>query len=80
MMKYYTQPGDTQKRHPHLGSVRQYVTLSLGVAAMTPSLEATPEMLIAMADKALYQAKEQGRNKVCFASRWQCNDPLLPPI
>jgi diguanylate cyclase (GGDEF)-like protein len=39
------------------------VTVSIGVASFDPSLE-TPEDLIAVADSALYRAKENGRNRV----------------
>lgn len=42
----------------------QYVTLSLGVAFTIPSHESSPATLIAAADQALYQAKEQGRDRV----------------
>ncbi|MBW4545139.1 MAG: diguanylate cyclase [Symplocastrum torsivum CPER-KK1] len=42
--------------------VSQYVTLSLGVASIVPSLEETPAQLIVAADKALYQAKAEGRD------------------
>ncbi len=41
-----------------------FVTLSLGVASY-PSDANTKNDIIEMADKALYQAKKSGRNKVC---------------
>jgi len=41
------------------------ITVSVGVCALVPSPEDTPDNMIARADKALYQAKETGRNKVC---------------
>lgn len=50
---------------PHGNSdVSEYVTLSLGVATMTPSIDLQFSTLIHRADKALYKAKEQGRNRV----------------
>jgi diguanylate cyclase (GGDEF)-like protein len=39
------------------------VTVSIGVAAFAPNIK-TPEELISAADKALYQAKNKGRNNV----------------
>lgn len=41
------------------------VTISVGVADMTPSDLHNPEQLIQNADDALYSAKERGRNQVC---------------
>ena len=43
--------------------VNNYVTISLGVHSVVPNPESTPELLIALADKALYEAKERGRNQ-----------------
>nr|MDJ0595084.1 EAL domain-containing protein [Pleurocapsa sp. MO_226.B13] len=43
--------------------VSKYVTISLGVHSLIPNSESTPELLIALADKALYEAKERGRNR-----------------
>ncbi len=43
------------------------VSASCGVAAMTPTGEATPEALVASADRALYAAKHSGRNCVRVA-------------
>lgn len=52
----------------HIGSpISNYVTLSLGIASVIPSLEVSPELLIAEADKALYQAKQKGRNRAIFS-------------
>ena len=44
----------------------EYVTLSLGVYGLVPNSESSPELLVALADKALYMAKEQGRNRACL--------------
>ena len=46
-------------------SVSEYVTISLGVHSLIPNPESNPELLIALADKALYQAKAEGRNRAC---------------
>ncbi|PIE25196.1 MAG: hypothetical protein CSA60_01535 [Neptuniibacter caesariensis] len=43
------------------------VTISAGVACLNPSKEGSPHELIALADKGLYLAKEQGRNRVKVA-------------
>jgi two-component system chemotaxis family response regulator WspR len=44
-----------------------HVTISLGVASMTPSADVGPEALIAKSDGALYKAKENGRNQFSIA-------------
>lgn len=46
--------------------ITPHVTLSLGVSSASPDNECTLQQLIAAADAALYKAKEQGRNRVCF--------------
>jgi diguanylate cyclase (GGDEF)-like protein len=51
----------------HKSSVCEYVTMSLGVFTMTPTPEGSPEILISFADKALYEAKTQGRDRAMFA-------------
>jgi PleD family two-component response regulator len=37
--------------------------LSQGVASLIPAQDTTPESVIELADQALYQAKQQGRNR-----------------
>ena len=53
-----------------LGLLHEYsgeekiVTVSIGVAAITPDYVATPALLIAAADEMLYKAKTSGRDQV----------------
>ena len=50
---------------PHgVSSVADIVTASFGVHTTTPEKDILPDTLIDCADKALYQAKGQGRNRV----------------
>jgi diguanylate cyclase (GGDEF)-like protein len=49
---------------PHAGSqVNPLVTLSLGIATMIPNVNQVPAELVSKADRALYQAKAQGRDR-----------------
>ncbi len=51
---------------PHEASeIGPYVTLSIGVATLIPEMNSSYEMLIKEADDALYQAKNDGRNRYC---------------
>lgn len=53
---------------PHGASpVAAQVTLSIGAAARIPAAGEGHEALVAAADAALYQAKDEGRNRVCLA-------------
>lgn len=45
-------------------SVDRHVSLSLGVASLIPETGGDHEALIALADKALYKAKDGGRNRI----------------
>ncbi|MDC7222384.1 MAG: diguanylate cyclase, partial [Spirochaetales bacterium] len=53
-----------EHRLPHPASdVAPHVTISIGLATLIPSREASMSELMERADKALYQAKEKGRNR-----------------
>ena len=45
-------------------SVKNVVTVSLGVSTLIPSDKSNSTELISFADKALYRAKEEGRNRI----------------
>jgi diguanylate cyclase (GGDEF)-like protein/hemerythrin-like metal-binding protein len=42
------------------------VSVSIGLASLTPTPQTNPSYLIAAADRALHTAKQSGRNQVCF--------------
>lgn len=48
--------------------IAKHVTLSLGVASIIPSSDFCAKQLIEAADSALYQSKENGRNRVSRAA------------
>ncbi|HEY9853620.1 MAG TPA: diguanylate cyclase [Leptolyngbyaceae cyanobacterium] len=53
---------DLRINHPQ-SLVSQYITLSLGVATTIPEdYQSSPDRLIGVADRSLYQAKARGRN------------------
>jgi diguanylate cyclase (GGDEF)-like protein len=50
---------------PHKGSpTAPYMSVSIGIAIMMPNAERSMAGAVQMADEALYQAKEEGRNRV----------------
>ncbi|NEP87900.1 MAG: GGDEF domain-containing protein [Okeania sp. SIO2C2] len=46
--------------------IRKYITVSIGIASIIPTQLDSSESLIAKADQALYQAKEQDRDRIVF--------------
>ena len=53
---------------PHKSSeVAPYITVSQGVATLTPGGELQPAEMVQMADDALYRAKDSGRNTIIVA-------------
>jgi len=49
---------------PHTGSPHGLVTVSLGCASATPTMDSDPTELLKAADAAMYLAKSQGRNRI----------------
>jgi diguanylate cyclase (GGDEF)-like protein len=64
-----------------------HVTISLGVAATIPARGSTADALLQAADQALYQAKHEGRNRVCLVQvpadrtgeKAAAAEPVRPP-
>jgi len=55
---------------PHAqGGPEGIVTISLGLATVVPQEGSTPKDLLAVADALLYQAKNEGRNRLCLMTR-----------
>ena len=63
--------------HPQ-SDVKEIVTVSLGISSLIPQLEVKPDTLVAYADKALYDAKEQGRDRLSTNSGLS-STIILPP-
>ncbi len=53
---------------PHIGNPAGHVTVSIGAASMAPAPGEPGAALVALADRALYHAKQSGRRRVCTAS------------
>lgn len=60
---------------PHAFSkTTDHVTVSIGVATLLPAAGDSPEDLIDLADKALYEAKSSGRNQ------YRCSEPIRETV
>lgn len=60
--------GLRSRRLPHSSNPLGYLTISVGCAAMAPSLGQQAINLIELADEALYGAKRRGRNQICMCN------------
>ena len=58
------------------GEASLNVTASFGAALLEPKSRMRKDSLLGLADKALYEAKARGRNRVCFAG--DDKSPILP--
>ncbi|MFC0388112.1 GGDEF domain-containing protein [Muricoccus vinaceus] len=54
------------RKMPHDGSPSGWVTASIGMATAQPQIGQEPAVLVEEADRALYEAKRGGRNRVCI--------------
>ncbi len=63
----------------HVGSqVSKFVTLSIGIATVIPQSRFSPMSLVAAADRALYQAKLEGRDRICTEEvQYQAKDAIV---
>jgi diguanylate cyclase (GGDEF)-like protein len=71
--------GIKQGPDPTKDDPTKVVTISVGVAAGIPGEVSTLETLLRDADKALYEAKRSGRNRVVRASGRVPSDRINPP-
>ncbi|MBA3580890.1 MAG: diguanylate cyclase [Gammaproteobacteria bacterium] len=52
------------------------VTVSIGVCGIQSGTQTSAETIIGLADQKLYEAKEAGRNRVCYTSFGKSNDVI----
>ena len=66
-----------ERRLPHMKNPNGTVTISIGCATVVPRFGRPAVDLVEEADQALYRAKQEGRNRVCFSGQPQIR-PIIP--
>ncbi len=61
----------------HESPVSSIVTVSIGIATVIPNRNLSPSKVVAMADEALYKAKDSGRNQSVIAEASACDDQTV---
>ena len=51
---------------PHSRSPQNHLTISIGVSIVEPQPQIDSEVLVTTTEQALYQAKQEGRNRIVF--------------
>lgn len=64
-MKFYVEQAQLEHKY---SPVEDIITLTIGGVSRVPNANDTMELIIQEADKALYHAKDKGRNQICFYS------------
>ena len=64
---------------PHEGSSHRIVTVSVGVASITPKRGMNPRELVESADRALYRAKGTGRDRIAVVDPVN-GEPSMPAV
>ena len=59
-------------------TVADHITVSVGVASLLPDRQSTADQVVTAADQALYNAKQQGRNRVCLAFELEASQATRP--
>ena len=72
--------GLRRRRLEHSCNPLGILTISVGCAAMVPSLGQHAINLIELADEALYTAKRNGRNQVCVCNAMASSASSTPPV